>query len=335
VFQLGKTPQNLPFLTNKQILIKKPAYHLRPHQIDFSFSLTDSHTNSNLNIYTDGSKSDDGVGAAFVVYHNKTLLFQNSLKLNPEATVFQAEIQAIHEALTWLESFQNSSPIINQIISHPQNISIFSDSQASLKAITKFKQQNPAVQTIQNKLHLLSSYLNIKLFWVKGHAGCSGNEAADTLAKSATTKQNIDLQLPLAPSFVKNQLRAHLSREWQTLWSNSDRGRVTHTYLPHINHLHLFDSPNINSLLTNHGPFPQYLSRFKIIPSPLCVCGSEGSAEHYMFSCPLTSNLHFKKPQVQFWEEWSLNINNYKPLRHKARSLISWLQENQEHIQHP
>ncbi len=296
VFQLGRTPPNLTFLTNKQILIKTTSFHLKPSAINFPFSTAKPHSNNQYKIFTDGSKSDDGVGAAFAVFHNSSLIFQKSYKLNSESTVFQAEIQAIKEALTWLKL--NSAPLCIK------NIQLLSDSQASLKAISKFKQQEPPLQKIQSQLLDLTKTLNLKLFWVKGHAGCSGNELADSLAKSATLKLNTDIQLPLSPSYVKNQLKALLSRDWQALWSNSDRGRTTHSLLPKVSTAILFDSPNINTLLTNHGPFPQYLHKFKIFQSPLCICGCEGSSHHYIFHCPLTKEYHFKKPLGQFWEEW-------------------------------
>jgi ribonuclease HI len=327
VFQLGKPPNSLAFLNNKQILIKQPSFHLKPSNFNLSFSNANPNTHSQYNIYTDGSKTQDGVGAAFVVFRNNVIIHQQNYKLNPEASVYQAEIQAIQESINWLS--ENNNPL------KIKNISLFSDSQSSLKAIVKFKQQNPAIQNLQTQLTLLTRSLSLKLFWIKGHAGCSGNETADNLAKLATSKPQIDLTLPLPPSYVKSQLKTILTNDWQTLWSNSDRGRSAHSFIPKISTLTLFDSPHLNSLITNHGPFPQYFSKFKIFDSPLCVCGSEGSSRHYMFHCPLTRSLHFKQPNNQFWLEWSHKLNSNKSLRKRAQLLVTWLQEHQNDTQHP
>lgn len=325
VLQLGKRPPSLTFLKDLPISIKSKSNHLRPSQKKFSFSAANPDSKSSFNIFTDGSKSDDGVGAAFAVLHNDIQIFTNSFKLNSEATVFQAELQAILQALTWLQNNHSSLNI--------KNIHLYSDSQASLFAISKFKQQIPSIQKIQTLLKTLNLSTNIQLFWVKGHAGCSGNEIADTLAKTATKKPTIDISLPLAPSYIKSKLHQLKMREWQNFWINSDRGRPTFTYLPRVSDNILFDSPYINCLLTNHGPFPQYLHRFTFINSPLCVCGEMGTAQHYMFDCQLTSNFHFRRPSAQYWEKWSMDLNFSKVLRRRAQLLVTWLQEHQSDLE--
>ena len=48
-------------------------------------------------IYTDGSKTDHGVGAGFVIYHKKRI-HAESIHMPGTSTVFQAEIEAISHA---------------------------------------------------------------------------------------------------------------------------------------------------------------------------------------------------------------------------------------------
>ncbi|GBL86502.1 hypothetical protein AVEN_194769-1 [Araneus ventricosus] len=48
--------------------------------------------------------------------------------------------------------------------------------------------------------------------------------------------------------------------------------------------------------LTNHGPFPCYLHRFKKLGSPLCACGLVVDADHYVLRWPLTAEFHLKEP---------------------------------------
>ena len=68
-------------------------------QINFnldSFSGAKKHImKAEVTIYTDGSKTKDGVGAGIVVYYKNTRIFTDSFKLPNTATIFQAEIFAI------------------------------------------------------------------------------------------------------------------------------------------------------------------------------------------------------------------------------------------------
>ena len=62
------------------------------HVILTSFSTNKSSIKpSEYNIYTDGSKTDNGVGAGFVVYHKRDRIHTASISLPDTTTVFQAE----------------------------------------------------------------------------------------------------------------------------------------------------------------------------------------------------------------------------------------------------
>ena len=49
-------------------------------------------------IYTDGSKTDQGVGTGFVIYHKNKRIHAESIHMPDTSTVFQAEIEAIGHA---------------------------------------------------------------------------------------------------------------------------------------------------------------------------------------------------------------------------------------------
>ena len=54
---------------------------------------------SQINIYTDGSKTQLGTGGGFVIMKGRqTLIHTNSINLRPEASIFQAELTAITAA---------------------------------------------------------------------------------------------------------------------------------------------------------------------------------------------------------------------------------------------
>ncbi|GBM10852.1 hypothetical protein AVEN_42113-1 [Araneus ventricosus] len=84
-----------------------PSEHLKPNQI----SLEDGEANVArkylINIFTDGSKTEHGVGDAFCVLTNDIWAHLWSAKPNDNNTVFQAELTALHEAIIYASHLPN------------------------------------------------------------------------------------------------------------------------------------------------------------------------------------------------------------------------------------
>ena len=57
---------------------------------------------SQINVYTDGSKTVQGTGAGYVIFYKKQLLHTESINLPKNASIFQAEIFAIYKAALYL-----------------------------------------------------------------------------------------------------------------------------------------------------------------------------------------------------------------------------------------
>ena len=76
--------------------------------------------------YTDGSKEDSRVGAGWLCSHGDTIIAEDCIPLGPCNTVFQAEVMAITEALSWIK--ENLDP--------GTAVSVRSDSSAAIQAIT-------------------------------------------------------------------------------------------------------------------------------------------------------------------------------------------------------
>ncbi|GBL90695.1 hypothetical protein AVEN_219360-1 [Araneus ventricosus] len=74
-----------------------PSEHLQPKQISLEDGESNIAQKDIINIFTDGSKPEHGVGADFCVLTNGTWIYQWSVKLNDNNTVFQAEITVLHE----------------------------------------------------------------------------------------------------------------------------------------------------------------------------------------------------------------------------------------------
>ena len=82
---------------------------------------------SEHNIYTDGSKTENGVGSGFVVYHKNTRLHVESISLPDTTTVFQAEIIAIYKAMLFMVRYSRSNKV--------SYIKILCNSQAAITAL--------------------------------------------------------------------------------------------------------------------------------------------------------------------------------------------------------
>jgi hypothetical protein len=91
-------------------------------------------------------------------------------------TVFQAEIYAILAGVHEIQ-LQNSPE---------RYVSIWSDSQAALKALQAVRTTSPLVQQCQKALNNISTRHVVGLYWVPGHAGERGHEIADELARGGS-----------------------------------------------------------------------------------------------------------------------------------------------------
>jgi ribonuclease HI len=125
-----------------------------------------------LVFYTDGSRKDGSTGGG---------IFGPGIRawfpMGTMATVFEAEVFAIDAcARRCLErkSLRN------------KKITIASDSQASLKALGSTMFKSKLVLECRKNLNALGKRNHLKLVWVPGHTGISGNEAADLLAKKGS-----------------------------------------------------------------------------------------------------------------------------------------------------
>ena len=163
-----------------------------------------SFYNDREHIYTDGSKSDTGVGCAFV-YGPTTRTFT----LPSQATVFTSELVAIHKALSFIE------------VSDDMSYTVFTDSLSSLFAMRDFNTLNPVLQDI---LVLLTSLdrtgKSVTLCWIPSHVGILGNERADAAAKRASQGESARF-MPLPAKDLLPVCSSHVRLKWQEDWEST------------------------------------------------------------------------------------------------------------------
>ena len=146
-----------------------------------------------VKLYTDGSKREEGVGAAAVWNGGK-----KSATLPKEASIFSAELGAITTAIEELQGEQ---------------FVVFLDSGSTLKALMRKRNCRPVTRKLQHDIaHLKSKNKEVHQCWILGHAGMHGNEKADRVAVDAAKRRE---QSSISRFFIRigtQSLRKRLKR---------------------------------------------------------------------------------------------------------------------------
>ncbi|SPO30129.1 uncharacterized protein UTRI_05968 [Ustilago trichophora] len=144
-------------------------------------------------VYSDGSRFNDGVGAASVVFQRQTKVTFCQWTFHPlEADIFEAELHGLHMAVISILQLVTlhhgpSSP------ANPPNACslIFCDSQAALLCLrASWTRDRSPGQTITTAIRAMLAVLqrfghDIVFHWLPGHQDVPGNKRADTLAREA------------------------------------------------------------------------------------------------------------------------------------------------------
>ena len=181
-------------------------------------------------VYTDGSKMNEKVGAAAVInchfQNGETTCRQLSKWLPDNSTIFAAEATAISLALNY---YQHMDPVHHDVI-------VYSDSMSCLQAIEGEDTENSFICHIMNLLWSLSDKgTRVRFCWVPSHRGIDGNERVDQLAKE-TLDQDID---PLASVHYTNMtplVNSYIQKLVQTKWDVAVHGRYLYLVKPTLGH---------------------------------------------------------------------------------------------------
>ncbi|KAG5870009.1 hypothetical protein JTB14_001438 [Gonioctena quinquepunctata] len=192
-------PQINPSLTSW----KKDETPASSYRVSFKSEL-ESYQNS-LIIYTDGSKTRDGVGAAMVTEEK-----EYSWSLNPYCTIFTAELYAIWQALLFF------------CFSHSRSCVICSDSLSAIRSIeNKFTKSLYSLRILELVTHLSSKGEKCTLLWIPSHSNILGNEKADIAAQQATLSPE-DEGIPIPSLDLRIAIKEIINKAWQERWSTQD-----------------------------------------------------------------------------------------------------------------
>ena len=242
------------------------------------------HSNFAIRIFTDGSKIEGRVGAALSVWKADAEIKALKFALPSFCTVYQAELLALCRAGD------------EALKSRECSFGIFSDSMAALQTVTNPGSTHPlAVETRDTLRRCKLQNKSVSLFWIKAHAGLSGNERADELAKEAALKSKKKPEYDLCPvSFARREIRLATLSEWNHRYRSGETASTTKLFFPDaVAAYGIVRKTNITHVLTQiftgHGGFSLYLKRFKCKENPSCVCDPavEESVPHILVECPM------------------------------------------------
>ena len=251
----------------------------------------------NFTIYTDGSKSNQGVGAGFCIFDdqdNRIPSINNQFHLHKNSTIFQAEAYALLKSLEEINLFPIHS-----------NITIFSDSKSLVESITNLTLNSKLLLEIWNKLQSLENVYNISLAWVKGHSGLQGNETADSIAKNAISPTLPITFNSIAPSTQKSIYKIEAWNIFdQKYISSTHRKRllkfnVAPSMLHRLKHI-VFNSHATSLFLTGIGFVMKHLIRTKKSDTDLCrFCNSTSeNIDHLVLDCPALTRKRMFYPKL-------------------------------------
>ena len=243
------------------------------------------HSNS-LSVYTDGSKSANGVGCSAIVGDH---IIKKSLP--NKYSIFNTEIFGILCCLKEIFSTSNTG----------DSFLIHCDSQSALAALYKLIPSNQLVKEVQDWLVLLHSrrQVDVKFCWVPAHVGIRGNERADTAAKQAASSPGSHTERVPREDFIL-PIRSYCRAKWQDHWSDLNSNFKLKSIRPSVQPY----SPVVgidrrsSIVLTRLRIGHTFLTHKYLLSSgaerqvPLCSnCNVALSVSHFLVDCPIHFNL--------------------------------------------
>ncbi|GLV33541.1 hypothetical protein CBL_20267 [Carabus blaptoides fortunei] len=214
-------------------------------------------------IYTNGAKTAEGAGAAFILYTGQHKTAHKKLMLAKYCSAFQCELVAIRGALSYIREYGITRCTIN------------TDSKSALQALQGMRVPTQLTRDIENLANELARTTNLQWRWTKGQAGNTGNERADQLAKEAVAGDPANaISYDLVPiSMMENQQQRKNNSRVHT---NTDRQKV-----PRLDY-------ETVQLMTGRGAFSEYLTKIGKMDDATCECSMEADdTRHTLFNCEL------------------------------------------------
>jgi ribonuclease HI len=208
--------------------VETPSKRRATNPIDshIHVELTGTEGTAEIGIYTDGSKTEQHVGAGMVAFEKSRGIYFGTQRLHNKCTVFQAELCSIGMAVDWIQ---------NQPVK-TSSYAIHVDSKATLLAIANKHSTHPIAVDIRRKTMEIRTITSITFHWIKGHTGLEGNERANYLARTLASYNPTISYDAIPVSREKQILEDYYTKIWNGTYVNSEKATHTKTLIPSIYH---------------------------------------------------------------------------------------------------
>ena len=184
-----------------------------PHPAEVATVIVEKeYGNETIQIYTDGSRNEQGVGAGVTMFSGNELVTALKYRLDNRRSNNQAE-----QGKT--DSEENS----------PCTEAIITDSKISLDSIKNVNNHSYLIVEIRERLLKLERFnWTVTFVWVKAHTGFLVNELADQLAKTAARDEDMTTSFCRIPfSTLFRELEEESKLKWQQNWEDSPKAAQT------------------------------------------------------------------------------------------------------------
>lgn len=242
-------------------------------------------------IFTDGSLSEEGGGAAAV-----SKLEFRSINCPPDGiTNNELELLAIGLAAAQFQANNHDEEGQRRY----QALAVFSDSQIALRR-TNEPLTPTAMQHLAKSIKLFLMKLNdipVRLYWTPGHAGIELNEKADIKAKEAAQTITTQRLTPFSLSRLLQETRTSFHLKTADFTTGKKLLRVQPRKVADaLARLEKGEAAVIFHLRSGHAPLNEYLKRFNHHDTGKCNhCKMPETVAHFLLHCP-----QFKQQRRKF-----------------------------------
>ena len=211
--------------------------------------LTEEQDEHAIQIFTDGSKSENGVGAGIAIFIQSELAHQLRYTLHNTWPNNQTEHLAIVKALEKIGKLHRKDDIPRTATVHRQR------NHPSISSKYKNNHNFIIEEIRKTAVTLEKRNWTITFTWVKAHAGTYENELADKLAKEAAGKDDISFNR-IPRNEIVQQVRDQSIAKWQNQWDRTTEGLTTKQFFPIIKDRltsNIKLTSNFTAIVTAHG----------------------------------------------------------------------------------
>ncbi|GFY44162.1 uncharacterized protein TNIN_66861 [Trichonephila inaurata madagascariensis] len=230
-------------------------------------------------IFTDGSKSESHVGSAVV---SLSTVITDALPIS--ASIYTAELHALRIALEHIS------------LSCGKKFIIYTDSLSALQNIVSLhSSSHPILVDITYALANHIKKKDIRFCSIPGYAGTTGNELADTAARSATGSSE---RFPIPHSDLKTYFRQKLPSVWHSNWDQQTENKL-HNVIPVLAPTMPSSSNRREQVIWTRLSLGHTLLTHRHLlfgePPPSCEkCNVSLSVKHILCDCPHSNNLRHR-----------------------------------------